>query len=240
MFESAKAELQPYTRDILRRAGAGAERRAEQIWPVGPHRFDALHDGEPATRTGNCRPTAPTPRAANWCAAAWPTTRSCAWWAWRPPTTSTRKDPFNPINRRISILVMNKRTEEAVLRDGGSGRIRSTCRGRRREGGAQPPVAWPRRVRRSRARDSSGGLNDKKKDFRVTRQAPAVGRVRPRPAPPERGRDRPGADHAAAGGSRRKADHQLHGDPPARSTRASSASTACWRARRRRPRKARS
>jgi chemotaxis protein MotB len=31
------------------------------------------------------------------------------------------KDPFNPVNRRISILVMNKRTEEAVLRDGGSG-----------------------------------------------------------------------------------------------------------------------
>jgi chemotaxis protein MotB len=31
-----------------------------------------------------------------------------------------RKDPFNPINRRISILVMNKRTEESLLRDGGS------------------------------------------------------------------------------------------------------------------------
>ena len=30
-----------------------------------------------------------------------------------------RKDPFNPINRRISILVMNKRTEESVIRDGG-------------------------------------------------------------------------------------------------------------------------
>jgi len=29
-----------------------------------------------------------------------------------------RKDPFNPINRRISILVMNKRTEDAVLHDG--------------------------------------------------------------------------------------------------------------------------
>src|SRR5205823_2201009 len=29
-----------------------------------------------------------------------------------------RNDPFDPINRRISILVMNKRTEEAVLRDG--------------------------------------------------------------------------------------------------------------------------
>ena len=30
-----------------------------------------------------------------------------------------REDPFNPINRRISIIVMNKRTEENVLRDGG-------------------------------------------------------------------------------------------------------------------------
>jgi len=31
-----------------------------------------------------------------------------------------RKDPFNPINRRISIIVMNKKTEEAVMRDGAS------------------------------------------------------------------------------------------------------------------------
>jgi chemotaxis protein MotB len=30
-----------------------------------------------------------------------------------------KADPFNPINRRISILVMNKRTEESVMRDGG-------------------------------------------------------------------------------------------------------------------------
>lgn len=29
-----------------------------------------------------------------------------------------KKDPFNPINRRISIIVMNKRTEDAVKRDG--------------------------------------------------------------------------------------------------------------------------
>jgi len=30
-----------------------------------------------------------------------------------------KQDPYNPINRRISIVVMNKRTEEAILRDGG-------------------------------------------------------------------------------------------------------------------------
>ena len=30
-----------------------------------------------------------------------------------------RQDPFNPINRRISIIVMNKKTEENVMRDSG-------------------------------------------------------------------------------------------------------------------------
>ena len=29
-----------------------------------------------------------------------------------------KEDPYHPINRRISIVVMNKRTEEAILRDG--------------------------------------------------------------------------------------------------------------------------
>jgi chemotaxis protein MotB len=29
-------------------------------------------------------------------------------------------NPLNPINRRISIIVMNKRTEEAVSKDGGT------------------------------------------------------------------------------------------------------------------------
>ena len=71
--------------------GTGAERRAEPHQPVRPHRFDAVLDGERATATGSCRPTAPTPRAANWCTAAWPTTRSCAWWAWPRPSTSTAR-----------------------------------------------------------------------------------------------------------------------------------------------------
>ena len=30
-----------------------------------------------------------------------------------------KTDPGNPINRRISIIVMNKQTEEAVKNDGG-------------------------------------------------------------------------------------------------------------------------
>jgi len=30
------------------------------------------------------------------------------------------KDPFNPINRRINIIVMNKMAEESVRTDGGT------------------------------------------------------------------------------------------------------------------------
>ena len=29
-----------------------------------------------------------------------------------------KEDPFNPINRRISIIVMNKKAEDAVEKDG--------------------------------------------------------------------------------------------------------------------------
>lgn len=29
-----------------------------------------------------------------------------------------KQDPYNPINRRISIVIMTKRTEEALLADG--------------------------------------------------------------------------------------------------------------------------
>jgi chemotaxis protein MotB len=31
-----------------------------------------------------------------------------------------KQDAYNPINRRISIVIMNKRTEEAILADGKS------------------------------------------------------------------------------------------------------------------------
>jgi chemotaxis protein MotB len=46
-----------------------------------------------------------------------------------------KKDPFNPINRRISIIVMNKRTEENVLRDGASLEVGAET-GAASEGGA--------------------------------------------------------------------------------------------------------
>ena len=57
-------------------------------------------------------------------------------------------DPFNPINRRISIIVMNKRTEENVLRDGSAIELpvtdaASAAVASGLAAGAPPPAAAP-------------------------------------------------------------------------------------------------
>ena len=60
------------------------------------------------------------------------------------------KDPFNPINRRISIIVMNKKTEEAVMRDSASleveaGAARQAAAAARRRAPPRQRRAAPRR-----------------------------------------------------------------------------------------------
>jgi len=54
-----------------------------------------------------------------------------------------KADPFNPINRRISILVMNKRTEESVIRDGGRQIEVGAEEGTVEEAPAAPPSGPP-------------------------------------------------------------------------------------------------
>ena len=58
-----------------------------------------------------------------------------------------KQDPFNPINRRISIIVMNKKTEENVMRDSGKLEVgtetdatRDAARDAPSQPAAQPPA----------------------------------------------------------------------------------------------------
>ncbi|NVD97177.1 flagellar motor protein MotB [Massilia sp. BJB1822] len=51
-----------------------------------------------------------------------------------------RKDPFNPINRRISIIVMNKKAEESVMRDGGKLEVGTDTDATREAISAPPPA----------------------------------------------------------------------------------------------------
>jgi len=116
MFASAKAELQPYTRDILHVIGIVLNEVPNRIGLSGhtdstPYMSDAGYSNWElsADRANASRrelviggmSDAKILRVVGLAAAA----------------HLDRQDPFNPINRRISIIVMNKKTEEAVMRD---------------------------------------------------------------------------------------------------------------------------
>ncbi|MET3129842.1 chemotaxis protein MotB [Oxalobacteraceae bacterium GrIS 1.11] len=117
MFALAKAELQPYTREILQAIGfvlnevpnriglSGHTDSTPYLSDVGYSNWELSADRANASRRelilggmgeGKILRVVGLASAAN----------------------LDRKDPFNPINRRISIIVMNKRTEDNVMRDG--------------------------------------------------------------------------------------------------------------------------
>ncbi len=117
MFSTASAELQPYARDILDVLGlvlndvpnrislSGHTDATPYMTAAGYSNWELSADRANASRRELLRGGMSDARMLRVVGLA-------------DAAHLDRKDPFNPINRRISILVMNKRTEEAVLRDG--------------------------------------------------------------------------------------------------------------------------
>jgi chemotaxis protein MotB len=60
-------------------------------------------------------------------------------------------DPFNPINRRVSIIVMNRRAEKAALNDGGTIEVGDLEPAARTEEGASAPTESSRPVAEKKA-----------------------------------------------------------------------------------------
>jgi chemotaxis protein MotB len=119
MFALAKAELEPYTRDILDVLGMVLNEVPNKIGLSGhtdstPYQSDAGYsnwelsaDRANASRRELVRGGLGENKVLRVVGLG-------------SAAHLDRKDPFNPINRRISIIVMNKRTEEAVQRDASS------------------------------------------------------------------------------------------------------------------------
>ncbi|MRW93133.1 flagellar motor protein MotB [Duganella sp. FT80W] len=117
MFALAKAELQPYTKEILHEIGfvlndvpnrvslSGHTDSTPYMSETGYSNWELSADRANASRreliVGGMN-DAKVMRVVGLASAI----------------NLDRADPFNPINRRISIVVMNKRAEENVLRDG--------------------------------------------------------------------------------------------------------------------------
>ncbi|GAB3446109.1 flagellar motor protein MotB [Massilia solisilvae] len=118
MFQLAKAELEPYTREILRTIGAvlndvpnkiglsGHTDATPYMMETGYSNWELSADRANASRRelviGGMKDDKVL-RVVGLASAA----------------PLNRQDPFDPINRRISIIVLNKRTEEAIMRDAG-------------------------------------------------------------------------------------------------------------------------
>ncbi|TFW11549.1 flagellar motor protein MotB [Massilia arenosa] len=117
MFSLAKAELQPYTRIILQEIGKVLNEVPNKIsisghtdstpYPTdtGYSNWELSSDRANASRRELMRGGMAENKIMRVVGLA-------------SAAHLDRKDPFNPVNRRISIIVMNKKTEEAVARDG--------------------------------------------------------------------------------------------------------------------------
>jgi chemotaxis protein MotB len=117
MFALAKAELQPYTKEILHEIGFVLNDVPNRITLSGhtdstPYMSDAGYS--------NWELSADRANASRreLIAGGMQDAKMLRVVGLASAINLDKADPFNPINRRISIVVMNKRAEDSVLRDG--------------------------------------------------------------------------------------------------------------------------
>lgn len=118
MFALASAELQPYTKDILYEIGQALNDVPNKISLSGHTDAKPYASGE--RKYSNWELSADRANASRRAliAGGMAENKILRVVGLSSAVLFDKEDPFNPINRRISIIVMNKKTEEAVARDG--------------------------------------------------------------------------------------------------------------------------
>jgi chemotaxis protein MotB len=120
MFASGSAQLQPYSRDILREIGKALNDMPNRI-SISGH-TDALAYAGGTKGYSNWELSADRANAARreLIGGGLDETRMLRVVGLSSAVLFDAANPLNPINRRISIIVMNRKTEEAVSKDGGT------------------------------------------------------------------------------------------------------------------------
>jgi len=120
MFSSGSAQLQPYSRDILREIGKALNDMPNRI-SISGH-TDALAYSGGAKGYSNWELSADRANTARreLIGGGLAETRMLRVVGLSSAVLFDAGNPLNPINRRISIIVMNKKTEEVVSKDGGT------------------------------------------------------------------------------------------------------------------------
>ena len=118
MFDSASSELKPYTKDILRNIGAVLNKVDNRVSLSGHTDAQAYAGG--ATGFGNWELSTNRANASRreLVAGGLATEKVMRVVGLASTVLFNPAEPMSPINRRISIVVLNKRTEEAIMADG--------------------------------------------------------------------------------------------------------------------------
>lgn len=118
MFDSASSELKPYTRDILREIGKALNRVENHLSLSGHTDATPYAGGDKGFGNWELSTNRANASRRELVAGGMADSKVMRVVGLASTVLYDKGDPYNPINRRISIVVMNKRTEEALLRDG--------------------------------------------------------------------------------------------------------------------------
>ena len=120
MFDSASAELKPYTREILHEIGRVLNQVENRLSLSGHTDATQYAGGDRGFSNWELSASRANASRRELIAGGMDEKKVVRVVGLASSILFDKDDPTNPINRRISIIVMNKRTEEALMRDGNS------------------------------------------------------------------------------------------------------------------------
>lgn len=120
MFASAKADLQPYTRDILHEIGIALNDVPNKISLSGHTDASPYGSGEQGYSNWELSADRANASRRELIFGGMDETKVLRVVGLSSSVLFDKADPFNPINRRISIIVMNKKAELTASQDGGT------------------------------------------------------------------------------------------------------------------------
>ncbi len=126
MFASAKADLQPYTREILHEIGLALNDVPNRISLSGHTDASPYGSGEKGYSNWELSADRANASRRELIYGGMDETKVLRVVGLSSSVLFDKNDPFNPINRRISIIVMNKKAEQTASQDGGTIEIANT------------------------------------------------------------------------------------------------------------------
>ncbi len=118
MFASAKAELQPYTKEILREIGFALNDVPNRISLSGHTDASAYSSGEKGYSNWELSADRANASRKELIFGGMTESKVLRVVGLASAVLYDKENPLNPINRRISIIVMNKKAEDAASREG--------------------------------------------------------------------------------------------------------------------------